>query len=89
MQLDHIVMQQSFQLLKPPIVTAIVELLTDVKSVSRHDMRRLKQVVVLLHANAVYLDNSIWPFVLVGPPVVQLVPICHQSGSTKTTDGPL
>ena len=27
-------------------------------------------------------------FKLVEPPVLQLVPICHQGGSTKTTGGP-
>ena len=25
----------------------------------------------------VYLDNKIWQFAVVGPPVMQLVPICH------------
>ena len=33
------------------------------------------------------LDDSILPFAIVGPPVMQLVPIYHQGGSTKMTGG--
>ena len=36
----------------------------------------------------VNLDDRTWPSALVGPTVMQIVPICHQDGSTKTTGGP-
>ena len=36
----------------------------------------------------VHLEDRIWPFAVVGPPVMQSLSIFHQGGSTKTTGGP-
>ena len=51
-------------------------------------MRRIPEVVGLFYNKVVQLHKIILQFLLLEPSVVQLVIICHQSGSSKPTGGP-
>ena len=60
--------------------------MSGVKSVSRHE-EALSGCGSFAPQGSLIAQQNL-EFVLVEPPVLQLVPICQQGGSTKTTGGP-
>ena len=77
-QLYHLVVQKNHQLLKP--------LMSGVKSVSRHEEASGvggsfagQGGLIARHNLAIRVSRTT---------CLQLVPICHKGGSTKTTGGP-
>ena len=63
--------------------------MSGVKSVSRHEEASAGGGSFVSQGGIIATkQNLAIAFLLAEPPVLQLVPICQQGGSTKTTGGP-